>query len=261
MLIFAKLIYSIEFEFIFLIQVHYNVIIMKTFFTIFFSCFSIFVFGQYKYSNQTYKNCKIEWNDSLKKSYLVDTVANTRNIIDEKRNMYDFEFRHIFQHGFILSKEGDMKSLKDLNCKVLLAPSHFIRFYEKDSLIKAFICSEAKWIFLNFKGDTLSFGRGLGKDYAPNLGKGLNPAQTVLLEQEEIGGYIWGYLDDKAKWAILPQFHEVREFENGLAKVQISGKWGVINSKGNFLLAPSLANDNFTAKIGADGKVLIFTSN
>jgi len=48
----------------------------------------------------------------------------------------------------------------------------------------------------------------------------------------------WGFIDIKGNYAIAPQFEEATLFSNGLAGVRTGDKWGFIDVKGNFMIDP-----------------------
>jgi hypothetical protein len=57
-----------------------------------------------------------------------------------------------------------------------------------------------------------------------------------------IGNHIvsaqYGFINEKGKWVITPQFSAADQFVEGKARVQQNGKWGYINKKGKFVIQP-----------------------
>lgn len=51
-----------------------------------------------------------------------------------------------------------------------------------------------------------------------------------------------GYIDRKGEWIIEPKFADGGPFEEGVAVVQIDGKWGYITHSGEFLIEPTFKN-------------------
>ena len=51
----------------------------------------------------------------------------------------------------------------------------------------------------------------------------------------------YGFINEKGKWLIIPQFNAAGNFSEGKARVQQNGKWGYINKKGNFIIQPQFA--------------------
>ncbi|HSA05750.1 MAG TPA: TonB family protein [Candidatus Gastranaerophilales bacterium] len=52
----------------------------------------------------------------------------------------------------------------------------------------------------------------------------------------------YGYIDNKGKEIVKPQYEEVFPFSEGLAAVKINNKFGYINTKGNFVIQPELCS-------------------
>ncbi|MFZ3170928.1 MAG: WG repeat-containing protein [Carboxydocellales bacterium] len=56
---------------------------------------------------------------------------------------------------------------------------------------------------------------------------------------QTVEGVKWGYIDNNGKFVLLPQYEAAEDFQdNGLAIVQIKGKFGVIDLRGNFVVEP-----------------------
>ena len=62
------------------------------------------------------------------------------------------------------------------------------------------------------------------------------PASGRLFLFKQNGKF--GYLDNKGKTAIKPQFSDAGQFSEGLAPIAISGKWGYINTNGKLVIQP-----------------------
>jgi len=182
-----------------------------------------------------YKNYSIIWDSTIQKDYVIDTITCKKFIID-----YLYARPSYFMNGFVYVKTGDMKGLMSLNGKKLLEPSHFIRFNSKDSIISAYVCGYG-WIFLNYKGDTISYGRTTENNYCPELYCAFNPAYTVSKDNK----VAWGYLDKKANWKIKAQFQEAKEFEKGIAKVKVNNLWGAIDEYGKYVIQPQYDTADF----------------
>jgi len=176
-----------------------------------------------------------------RRAYLVDSIT---------MDSIDLGFRYVrpplqLKHGFIYVRTSDMKGLVAKSGKMLLGPSHQLRFNSTDSIISAYLCSEAGWIFLNFDGDTLSYGpRAMRNNHIPELNETFNKASTTSKDKK----LQWGYLGKDARWVIPPQFEQVEDFENGFAKVMQDGKWGLIDETGQFVLDPVFETSNFPVR-------------
>jgi hypothetical protein len=56
---------------------------------------------------------------------------------------------------------------------------------------------------------------------------------------QTVEGVKWGYIDNNGKFVLLPQYEAAEDFQdNGLAIVQVKGKFGVIDLQGNFVVEP-----------------------
>jgi hypothetical protein len=48
----------------------------------------------------------------------------------------------------------------------------------------------------------------------------------------------WGYIDTKGQWVIEPQYEQAFGFKDGLASACVGGRWGLIDQKGKFVVNP-----------------------
>ncbi len=57
-----------------------------------------------------------------------------------------------------------------------------------------------------------------------------------------VGNYFvsarYGFINEKGKWVITPQFNTADQFSEGKARVRLNDKWGYINKKGEFIITP-----------------------
>lgn len=82
------------------------------------------------------------------------------------------------------------------------------------------------WRYINKQGQIQTFNTPLRiEDFSEGLA--LCPS-----------GNTYGFIDNKGRWAIAPQFDEAHHFKNGYACVKQKKLWGVIDKKGNWLLEP-----------------------
>ena len=77
---------------------------------------------------------------------------------------------------------------------------------------------------------------------------GLAVAQPF--DTKNCGKYIYatssikGYIDSRGQWVIPPQYEKAFAFlDNGLAAVKYNDKWGMIDRQGNWVLAPTITNN------------------
>jgi len=204
---------------------------MKQLIFILFILSNISLFGQY--GTKEYKNYKIEWDSTINKNIIVNTLTQKKTKIDY--NFSDYPESAYFNHGLVFVKTGDMKGLMNLDGKKVLKPSHFIMFDDNKKIISAFVCESKTWIFLDFSGDTISFGTTNQKNYVPKINNDLNLAYTITSDKK---GLLWGYLDKNANWIIPPKYQKASEFKNQQAEVFINGKRGVIDTAGAYITNP-----------------------
>lgn len=171
--------------------------IYMVFFSSFFSCYAAAQSTRdYKIIKDTVEHTHYVVHKTTGKKFEIDYPHSERGI-------------HSFRHGFVYVRTSDMYGLMDLDGHHVLEPSHFIRFNIEDSIISAYVCQTKNpgWIFLDFNGDTISYGSG-GSNYCPTLDQDLNPANII-----ENGKPLWGYLDKKARWVTPPIYEDMDSLE------------------------------------------------
>ena len=193
-----------------------------------------------------YKSYQIYYDSTTQLNYFGDTITQNFKPINFHPRQDRFK-KNYFRYGFLLCKRGDMKGLLDLDGNKILDLCHFIRFNTRDSLISAYVCDGGEWVYLNFEGDTLSHGHGRRGNYVPKIEYPLNKAETQMVDGKigRKGITFFGYLNDKANWEIPPRFHGAHDFESNYAKVKLNDLWGIINSEGKWVVAPSIESDDF----------------
>lgn len=73
--------------------------------------------------------------------------------------------------------------------------------------------------------------------------KAVKPTEDDYYEslhlKKDVKKGLWGYVDDKDKWAIRPVFAEAEEFgEDHCAMVKLEGYWGMIDRSRSFVIVP-----------------------
>lgn len=174
----------------------------------------------------SYRHYRILFDTCQKKNILLDTATAKRTEINIPYTNYPHSVR--FERGFVYARTGDMKALMSLSGKLLLGPSHYINFYDADSLMEAYVCNGAAWIFLNYRGDTLSWGYGYHHYHPPRPG-------LVINDDKRKGKIYYGFIDAQARWKILPVIEKAGTVREGKTPVMINGLWGLIDAEGNFL--------------------------
>lgn len=207
---------------------------MRVYLLLTFILITTITFGQ----RNVYKQYKLGYNDSLKLSFVEDTIAGSKNYF----NMPYTQNGRYFSNGFVVLRTGDMRALGTVFGQVKLAPSHYITFNAADNIIKAFVCSTSEWVILNFNGDTVSHSITRQNNYSPQLEDSLS-VELFIADKNTIP--LMGYLNKKGQWAIKPIYEDALPFENGKAKVKLDGKWGLIDAKGNFIIEPKNKTQNF----------------
>ncbi len=61
--------------------------------------------------------------------------------------------------------------------------------------------------------------------------EGFTTFQSGLLRMKE--GFLWGYKDARGEWKIKPKYDDASDFKNGIARVELGGKWIEVNVDGN----------------------------
>lgn len=74
-------------------------------------------------------------------------------------------------------------------------------------------------------------------DAYETVSKGGEFAEEVALIAMDFGEF-WGYIDEKGKTTIHPEFVQARAFVRGLAAVQFNDKWGYIDKRGEWRVNP-----------------------
>jgi hypothetical protein len=88
---------------------------------------------------------------------------------------------------------------------------------------------ERHWVYFDRKGKIVMRVSMEGKDRADGFHDGL-----VRMKE----GFFWGYKNAAGEWAIAPKFDEAGDFENGRARVELEGKWTLIDKTGQKIQLP-----------------------
>jgi hypothetical protein len=63
---------------------------------------------------------------------------------------------------------------------------------------------------------------------------------TIISEAEGLSTLKYGYIDDTGKVVIAVKFESASDFSDGRAAVEVNGKWGYIDTAGEFIFSPQL---------------------
>lgn len=69
---------------------------------------------------------------------------------------------------------------------------------------------------------------------------------------------LWGFVNEKSKFVIKPEFHSAQKFEGNVARVCYNGKWGILGRNGLYVVKPTFIDSLY--KFSADS-VAIFEVN
>lgn len=84
-----------------------------------------------------------------------------------------------------------------------------------------------KWGFINLNGDLV----------IEHVFRKVGGFHDGLAQARKEGSTL-GYINPKGEMVIPQTFHECSDFEGDTARVRISGEWGLIDTKGNYILKP-----------------------
>ncbi len=121
-----------------------------------------------------------------------------------------------------------------------------------------------KWGFVDTKGKivirprfemTLGFSEGLA---AVNVGghyeEKRSPSMDVPFHSFEGGK--WGFIDSRGEFVIAPEMDKARPFSEGLAAVKVEDQWGYVDPSGQFVIAPEFEKAGFFSEGLANAHVL-----
>jgi hypothetical protein len=140
------------------------------------------------------------------------------------------------QCDFVFCPADTGEALFDLNGKLLFAKAERIQLNSYYKTIDAHDLLQNTWTILNYDGDTMSFGyMDAHNAWTPSCGGKRGPAYTL---DRKSGKVLWGFIDERGRWVIPPKFDDVYAFRDSAAMVNVNGKYGSINMKGDYILHP-----------------------
>lgn len=86
-----------------------------------------------------------------------------------------------------------------------------------------------EWVYFDRTGQIILRVSMEGRDRADGFHEG-------LLRWKE--GFYWGYKNAAGEWAIAAKYDSASDFKDGLARVELEGKWVWINTAGDVVEAP-----------------------
>jgi hypothetical protein len=126
----------------------------------------------------------------------------------------------------------------------------FVKYYEKQKLIDAYMNSEGQILFkTKFDYPNFSFNYGICR-FLKNRKYGFFDKKGNIVIQaqfEDVSDFLepiawakkegkYGYIGLDGNWLIQPSFHYAENFSEDLALVTIGNRYGYINSKGEFII-------------------------
>ena len=157
-------------------------------------------------------------------------------VIDAKFNLVFF-----FSEGLALAEIAkDDKILAgyiDRSGNFALSPQFIagIPFAENRAMVASNNLNEFQ--IIDRQGQVIKENLAIGCHVEKGFSEGL--LSTYLrIGQGFFSGYLCGYIDREGKVVIPPQFDDAYPFSEGLANVQIGGKWGYINKQGEMVIEP-----------------------
>ncbi len=144
-------------------------------------------------------------------------------------------------YGFV-----NLRGKEVIPCTFLLGGGSSASTQFKNGYCGVYSAEKDAWTYINKKGELL--GEYLYSSVLPFTEDKL--AAVAKLDAE--GKELWGYIDPKGRTKIEFQFSDALNFnDDGWATVEADDKYGIINEKGKYLLAPTYRG---IAPAAVDGK-------
>ena len=83
----------------------------------------------------------------------------------------------------------------------------------------------------------------------------LNQDQIRVWEYQYCAGGKWGFIDRNGKWLLEPRYEAALDYEQGISRVKVEGKWGAVNSSYEYAVKPEF--DFIEYLYYQDGKTLL----
>jgi hypothetical protein len=157
-----------------------------------------------------------------------------------------------------------MKVIISLACLIVLASSAAVVARQKEPGRLKPVEVNKKWGYADETGKIIiapqfesarPFSEGLA---AVAIGNNAKPEEVEFLKLTR--EYLkWGFIKESGQFVIQPQFYDVGDFSEGLARMKVgglNGKWGFIDKSGKILIQPiyysvdDFANGRARASIG-----------
>jgi hypothetical protein len=147
-------------------------------------------------------------------------------IIDKKGNWViqpSFETIREFDSGYAMAKQNGKWGVIDNKGTWTIQPGSFekIDFYDSGVLIAM---KAKKSFYIDVNGNTINTPKE-----SPKLNK-FSEGYARFNDGK------WGYINTSGTYAITPQYEDAKDFNDGLAIVQLKGNWGMIDVSGKTII-------------------------
>ncbi|MCQ4086557.1 WG repeat-containing protein [Saccharibacillus sp. JS10] len=135
-----------------------------------------------------------------------------------------------FSEGLTAVKKGNLWGFIDKTGKVIVKPKYQQVGQGFSEGLAAVKVSSGKWAYINKTGKivfTASY------DEAHDFNDGM-----AAVWKRKGTTYVGGFIDQKGKEIVKPQYAMLNVFSEGLAPVMKNGKWGYIDKKGKMIIKP-----------------------
>lgn len=108
----------------------------------------------------------------------------------------------------------------------------------------------------------VNVGGGMSWTYQPGIDSldrrsVIDPeSQTRVWEYKYCQGGKWGFIDINGKWMLEPRYESALDYQQGIARVRVDGKWGAVNSSYEFAVKPEF---DFIEYLYAEGGKTLLT--
>ena len=165
----------------------------------------------------------------LQTDSVFDKLVNKKGEIIDKIEGKDIQEVGAFSDGiaYVKTKEG----YGFINAKAQIQIPIKYNLAQTFGKYLAIVKKEGFYFLIDRKGNQV------GKKYRDIVS---NEKYFKVKEDNVKEDNIWGLLDEKGEIKLSPEFQELGDFKEGLAKVKKENKWGFIRLDGTYKLKPSI---------------------
>lgn len=160
-----------------------------------------------------------------------------------------YDFAYPFQEGLAAVKINNKWGYIDQKGNWVIKPKYNKAFSFQEGLAPAAI--NDKWGYINKKGNwiikprynfTGYFSDGLAFVRIKCKKSNLQTDKSINKKDKNIIHYNYGFINMEGKFIIPPSFDKTSNFHEGLAFVEVSKKWRVIDKNGKYLIKSTFEN-------------------